>query len=273
MAIEIPVRAQFDGGDARRHLIPAYDGFTSLAGLGLTLSLTAHYAETAKIRRRGDFLGRQTVKANAIQQGSVVTDFLVLLPKVTLSAGRAVSDAVGAAFYNDLLKRVLDRNLGIESEPQTDELSVLLDQRGGDVEALVAATEPSVKQSHSVIGEGAEVLDIFGGRPRIASYDVATKQYVNGTIVDRDIIVKDVSVAAFNVNTGYGGVFDFDLGRVVSMKVAQDMLPRARAVLGWGLNEYANGTGARVSLRFYRHMAFDGRPKKYIVVDAEMPKM
>jgi len=266
------VRAQFKGGDADRHQIPAYDGFTSLAGMGLTLSLTANYVETGVIRRRGDFEGRHTVKATPITEGSVVTDFLVSLPRITLhTTQKVLSEAAGAALFGDLFKRVVDGNLGIDSQPQTEELENLLKVRGGDVQALIAATEPSVKQTHSVIGEGTSVLNIFGASHQIAQYNKSTKEYVNGTVIDRNLLQKDVSVPSFNVNSGYGGVFDFDLGRVVPIKVTKETLPRGKKVLSWGLNEYANSTGKTVHLKFYRWLALDGRPKKYIVVDAEMP--
>jgi hypothetical protein len=272
VASTINIKAVIDGGEAAQHRLAAYDGFMSLAGIGLTLSLTANYAETARIRRRGEYAGRHAVRAAPIEPGSILTDFIVSLPKVTIATGKVLSEAAGAAFYSDLLKRVIDRNLGIDSKPLTDELGELSEGRSGDIEALAAAVEPSIKQGHSVIGEGAQVVDIFGGSHRISNFNVQTKQYVHGTIVDRDIYVKDVSVSSFNVNSGYGGVFDFDLGRVVPIRVTRETLPRAKAALGWGLNEYAADRGRRISLRYYRWMAFDGTPKKYIVVDAEIPK-
>jgi nitrogen regulatory protein PII len=270
MSSEVLVRAQLDGGDASRHLMPAYDGFMSLAGIGLTLSLTANYAETGAVRHKGNFVGRHIVKATPIQDGSVITDFIVLLPRVASITGRAVSEAAGSAFFSDLFKRVLDRNLGIESEPVTDELAALIANRGGDIEALVAATEPSVKQAHSVIGEGAQVMNIFGGKPQISQFNNATKQYISGTVQDTQTLTKDVSVASFNVNSGYGGVFDFDLKRVVPIRVTSETAAGAKPVLGWGLNEYANGTGKRINLTYYRQLALDGSPKRYIVLDAKL---
>jgi hypothetical protein len=267
---DVGIQVRLQGSDADRHLMPAYDGFNSLAGLGLTLSLTAHYAETGQIRRRGDYLGRHSVKATVLQPGSVLTDFIVSLPKLVFLPNSA-SDVRKRAFFNDLFQRVLDRNIGVERDPTTDELNELLGRRDGDLEALVAATEPSVRQAHSVIGEGAQVMDIYGGKHQVSTFNGSTKQYVNGTIVDRTVFEKDVSVSSFNVNSGYGGVFDFDLQRVVAIKVTKETLPSAKPVLGWGLNEYARSTGRRVFLKYYRWLAYDDTPKKYIVVDARMP--
>ncbi|MDV3250190.1 hypothetical protein DevBK_02465 [Devosia sp. BK] len=272
MASSVVIRAQLTGGDADRHQIPAYDGFTSLAGLGLTLSLTANYIETGKIRRRGDFAGRHSVKATPIEEGSVLTDFLVSIPRISLPFARKLSDAASSEFVADLVKGVIDRNLGVESEPTTDELSSLLEHKDGDFEALVAATEPSLKQAHTIIGEGAQVMNLFGSKHQLGQLNQQSKKYIHGTVEDPEIYNKDVSVASFNVNSGYGGVYDPDLRRVVSIKVTPTTMPQAKSVLGWGLNEYANGTGKRVHLQYYRWMTLDDRPKKYIVIDAKIPK-
>lgn len=42
--VEIPFKVQFEGGEAAQHRVPAYDGYTSLAGFALTLSLVSNYA-------------------------------------------------------------------------------------------------------------------------------------------------------------------------------------------------------------------------------------
>lgn len=188
-----------------------------------------------------------------------------------IAAGGVVSAAVARRFFYDLYQRTIDRNLGIRSEPNTDELGNLLRRRDGDVEALVAAIEPAVKQAHNVVGEGAQLVNIFGGVPKIGVFDEDTKRYVRSTVTDESRQVKDVSVASFNVNSGYGGVFDEDLGRIVTIKLTKHTLHTAKSVLSWGLDQYANGTGAKVTLKYYTLRALDGTPKQYVVVDAVIP--
>jgi len=270
MAVEIPFRVKIDGGDASRHELPAYDGFMALAGFSLSLSLVTNYVETGKIRRRGDFVGRSSVKALPIEEGSVLTDFIVRMAEPVV-LGSVASGAAATSFLYDVFKRTIDRNLGNDTTVATDQLAELERTKYGDLEALVAATEPSVRQAHTVIGDGAKVINMFGGTHLVGHFDIETKAYVEGSYTDNTIREKNVSVASFNVNSGYGGVFDEDLGRVVPVKLTKQSLARAKAVLSWGLDQYANGTGNKISLKYFTVLALDKTVKQYIVVDANIP--
>lgn len=271
--VDVPFSLRITGDQADFHELQAYDGFSSLAGFSLTLALVTNYVETGQIRHRGNFEGRSLVRATPIQEGSIVTDFVVRLAKAAVGESLVNSPEAAAALLLDVTKRTIDRNLGIAPEPKTQALQQLeaSSKEAGALEALVAATEPSVKQTHNIIGSGAKAVDIFGGTRRLGIYDDKTKAYVNGTEIGRNVIIKDVSVASFNVNTGYGGVFDFDLKRVVPIAVNRDTLATAKSVLTWGINQYANGTGATVSLTFRPILALDGTVKKYLVIDAAIP--
>jgi hypothetical protein len=137
---------------------------------------------------------------------------------------------------------------------------------------LVAAVEPAVRLSHSVIGNGVNVINIYGNNNQIEGYDANSKAYVSQSIEDRAIFNKDLSVDSFNANSGYGSVYDAEYGRTIPIKLTKNTLDGAKAVLSWGLHEYASGTGKKISLRFFRILSFDGTPKQYIVVNAEIPK-
>lgn len=271
MFAEVPFEIQLDGGDASHHLLPAYDGYTALAGFSLSLSLITNYVETGTIRRRGEFVGRSAVKAYAISEGSVLSKFKVYLESIGGFAGLNLSPSDATALLHDTVKRTIDRNLGIEPNPQTNSLKYLERTRGGDLEALVAATEPSIRQAHSVIGDGARVMNIFGGSHQIGSFDIGTKQYVEGFYFDNTIRQRDFSVASFNANSGHGGVFDNDLGRVVPFAMKTEVLRKVRPVFSWGLDQYANGTGEKISVKYTTVLALDDTVKKYQVIGATRP--
>lgn len=269
--VDVPFRATFRGGYADDHLLPAYDGYNALAGLSLSLSMVTNYVETGVIRHRGAFPGRLAVKTGPIEEGSVSSALIVALPAAVLIGGALIQgDEVKRVLY-DIFKRTIDRNLGLPVEPETDTLRRLENTHGGDLEALVAAIEPSVRQSHSVIGEGVQTLNVYGGRNRVTQYNVETKAYVEGAIEDNRARDDEFSVSSFNVNTGYGRVFDADVGRVVPFKVNRGALDSTKAVLSWGLNEYANGTGRKVLIRYTVLNALDGTPKRYYILDASYP--
>lgn len=273
MLVEVPFRLQITGDAADQHELQAYDGYSSLAGFSLTLALVTNYVETGKIRHRGNFDGRMSVRAVPIQEGSVVSDFVVRMAKVAIGGILPNSPEAVAALLVDLTKRTIDRNLGIVPSPQTDALKALEaeSKSGGDLEALVAATDASVRQTHQMIGSGAKIVDIYGGTKRLGRFDLTSKAYVNGTITSDEIMEKDVSVASFNVNSGYGGVFDVEIGRVVPILVNRDTLIDAKSVLTWGIDQYAKGTGKKIKLRFRPILALDDTVKKYLVIDARIP--
>jgi hypothetical protein len=273
MLVEVPFRLHIGGDAAEDHELQAYDGYSSLAGFSLTLALVTNYVETGKIRHRGNFEGRSSVRALPLQEGSVVSDFVVRMARAAVGGSLVNSADSAAALLVDLTKRTIDRNLGIPPDPKTDALKELEDspKSGGDLEALVAATDASVRQTHQMIGAGAKTVDIFGGTKLLGRYDLTSKAYVNGTITGEEIYEKDVSVASFNVNTGYGGVFDFDLGRVVPVTVNRDTLANAKSVLTWGIDQYAQGTGKKITLRFRAVLALDDTVKRYLVIDATIP--
>jgi hypothetical protein len=169
----------------------------------------------------------------------------------------------------DVVKRVIGRNIGKDDQPQSDLMKQLLGRRDGDIEALVAATEPSVRQSHSVIGNGAQIINIYGGSNVINKYDQATREYVVQNVEDREVHRNTFSVAAFNANSGHGSVFDFKLGRTIPIGMSREILREVSSVFSWGLDQYANRTDTHVSMKCWRILAMDGTPKRYVVVGAE----
>lgn len=259
MAEVIPFRLRLTGDTADRHQFQGYDGYMALAGFAWTLALVTNYAETGKIRQRGEFLGRNAVRASAPAAGSIIADFAVWLeqnPAQVLGIGSAVA----SVFLYDLVRRVIARNLGDHNLSETPEFKQLLARRAGDVEALVAKVEPAVRQTHAVIGNGARKMQILGGHNIINTYDERTRDYVKLNIEDDQEIESDFSVSAFNVNSGYGSVFDNRLGRTVPISMSREVLRKVSNVFTWGLDQYANKTGGRIVMKYTRILAMDGTP-------------
>lgn len=271
MAEWVPFQLKLTGDTADQHQFQGYDGYMGLAGFAWTLALAANYAETGELRHRGDFPGRHAVRARPLAQGSVVADFGVWLSGASpqMFGLAAASGVAGAAFFHELVRRIISRNLGNESDVDDPLLRRLLETRGGDVEALVAATEPAVRQTHSVIGNGANEMLISGGLNLIGRYNHETKAYVSQNVEDRGVHDEAFSVSAFNANSGYGSVFDANIGRVIPIGMSRELLREVRSVFTWGLDQYANRTGGKVRMRYWRILAMDGRPKRYMVVAAE----
>jgi len=265
----VPFRLTLTGDTAEEHQFQGYDGYMALAGFAWALSLVSNYADTGKIRQRGEFDGREAVRGKAPSEGSVIVDFFVQLQNSPMSvfglAGGAMSSSM---LLYSLVNRVLNRNLG-QANPETDALiAQLLRQRGGDIEALVAISEAPIRQAHSVIGNGAKKIEISGGFNILNTFDEASRDYVRLNLRDDNEITKSVSVSAFNANSGYGSVFDGDLGHVVPFSMSRETLRRYKTIFSWGLDQYVTGTGRKISITVTRILAMDGRPKRYVIVSA-----
>jgi hypothetical protein len=268
----VPYRLTLTGDTADDHQFQGYDGYMALAGFAWTLSLVANYAETGKIRQRGEFDGRHAVRAKAPEEGSVIADFFVNLSNNPADVFGAVAGGVaGARFLDALVRRVINRNLGQDTSDEAIAQLLASRARAGDVEALVAITEAPIRQAHGVIGAGADEMLISGGiniNP-IATFNGGTKEYVKQNLKDDREIKKSFSVSAFNANSGYGSVFDQDLGHVVPFSMSRERLRQFRQVFSWGLDQYTNRTSGRIDATYTRILAMDGRPKRYVILSAK----
>lgn len=262
-------RAHFElrlsGGTADQHNFQGYDGFMSLAGFALTLSLVTNYVETGIIRHRGDFPGRSAVRAGTLRPGSVIADYGVLLNAVVTGAVTGGS----AQLLTSLVERVLARNLGQRTSDTNPDAAALVRRKSGDFEALVAATEPSIRQAHDVIGNGAKKIKVVGGVNVLNTFDKETKSYLRSSKKDPTILEANVDVTGFYGNTGHGSVFDHSLSRNVPIGMDKATLDAIGSVFSWGLDEWINKTGKMVAITYQRIVAMDGREKRYVILDAK----
>jgi hypothetical protein len=266
------IRLVLSGGLANKHEIEGYDGFNALASSAFALSLVANYVETGKVRHKGEFLLRHAVHAQPMRPGSLITDLTVPLssginPIHGTQGGSPVSLLLG------LMSRVIGRNIGIEVSALNPETEAVVGKKGGNVEALVVAAEPSIRRAHDVIGASAETLKWEGGFHSIGQLDVTSKAYMNDTIPDLTLRHKDVSVSGFLANSGRGLVFDRVLGRNISVTMNRDTLSAVSTVFSYGLDQYTNRTGNLIRIGYTSMNSTDGRPKRYVIRDAKVTQM
>ncbi|MGX1259355.1 DUF7946 domain-containing protein [Sinorhizobium fredii] len=265
----VPFRLKLTGDTAEQHQFQGYDGYMALAGFAWMLSLVTNYADTGAIRQRGEFDGREAVRATAPAEGSVLVDFMVHLQNnPAIVFGALAGGLAGGTFLTSLFNRVINRNLGQENPDSDKPIAQLLGRRGGDIEALVAISEAPIRQAHGIIGNGANKMVISTGFNIINTFDSNTRDYVKLNAKDETLQIKQVSVSAFNANSGYGSVFDYDLGHVVPVSMSREILRQVKSVFSWGLDQYVQGTGKNIEIRFTRILAMDGRPKRYVIVGA-----
>jgi len=265
------VHLKLTGGLASRHQIEGYDGFTALANSAFALSLIANYVETGVIRRKGDFPLRHTVHAEPIRVGSVTTDITVPLSDTINVKHKTIGSPV--ALFLGLAKRVVGGNIGVETPALNAETESVLRQKGGDVEALVSAVEPSMRRAHDAIGASATNFEWSSGFSAIGNFDAVSKAYMNDTVPDNTRRKKDVSVSGFLGNSGRGLVFDRELQRNVSVVMKRDTLNAIGRIFSYGLDEYMNHTGNLIRIEYTRMNSTDGRVKRFVIENAKVTQM
>lgn len=260
------------GGLADLHEIEANDGFYALSGAAFALTLVTGFVETGKIRHRGDFVGRHSVTAEPMTAGSMIANLRVSLGASHVRPfGVTAPEQVGLLY--GLMRRVIAGNTGVPSEPLNDVTKRVIEKRGGDVEALVSATEPSLRRAHEVIGQSASQLHWVGGASSLGNFDVRSKAYMKDSVLENKLLNKEVSVSGFLGNSGRGLVFDPDEGRNVSITMTRDTLRACGRVFSYGLDQYLNKTGNTIKIGMTRVLSTDGRVKRYVISSAAATKM
>jgi hypothetical protein len=268
MAEQVPFQLRLTGDTADYHQFQGYDGYMALAGFAWTLSLATNFAETGKIRHRGNFPGRRAVRAYPIDDGSIIAEFSVWLQNTPQEVFGTVAAVSGAHLLYGIVQRVVSRNVGRETNTDAA-IDQVTRKKAGDFEALVAVSEPSIRQTHDVIGNGADQISIAGGINILETLDRGTLDYVRMNVEDATPKEGVFTVSAFDANSGYGRVFDPVIGRGVPVTMVRENLRRYGSIFSWGLDQYTNRTGGRVHMNYTRILAADGRPKRYVVTAAE----
>lgn len=258
------------GDTADQHEFQGYDGYMALAGFAWALSLITNYVETAEIRQRREFAGRSAVRAGLLEEGSLIANFSVWLEKLPKDVFGPNADGSSAHLLYELVKRVIDRNLGSAGNANDTQVNAILDRRSGDIETLVAISEAPLRQAHSVIGNGAKKVKIVGGHRIIRTFDEGTRDYMKLNYEDPTLKKIVTSVSSFNGNSGHGSVFDTSLGKNVPFSMSRDTLRKYGSVFSWGLHQYITKTGKKVEIEFSRILAMDETPKRYVISNAEV---
>lgn len=254
----MPLEFTFFGEEAERHHINANEGLESLAGLAHAATLVSHFVAAGKIRQRMPYDDRLKFYFSDTKPGSL-TAILTL-------GGALALGAAGNATY-DVLKAVWRRATG--SGDDSNLVTEAGEFRGGDLDALAEAVAPSLLRGHAWIGGHEQGIRIRTGREIITEFNQATKGYLQDEIFEEGTSRQDVSVSALNVNSKYGRVFFFDLGRTIPFKVDKNANGRTTANLSRHLTKYAEHSNVRVTILFQKILHVDGRMKRILILDCE----
>ena len=265
--MDIEVKAKFELEEPDSHRLPAYEGAQSIQGIARGLVLTTHFAATGVVRHRSPFDSDLQVYIEPPRRGSLEAIFQIVTdPGVQFIGGIGV--AVIGNFLYDLSKTIFSRSVGKPSEPETDGVKDLEQERSGDLDALVDAVEPTLKLGHKAINSGASNIVIVQGDNNIVNSDARTKEYVEHSKKSDILERQDVGIGSFNVNSGYGRAFFHDIGKTVPFIVHRHAQPGTMAAISYSLDRYANKLPSDISIEFLRTTAPDGRTKSIVITGA-----
>lgn len=260
--------ARFEGYEADKHRLPAFEAAQSLHGLARGFTVASHYLGTGIIRKRYPFESQVQVFMHPPRRGSFETLFQIISDPMVQAFGGAIAGGITANFASDFIKHVYRRVIGADDQIQTAEVKQIDEERPGDIDALAEAVEPGIRMAHTAIGHGAETVIIVAGQNNVVNFNGGTKSYLETSIRGNEEEVQAVSVGSYNVNSRMGRAFFSDLGRTVPFHVMSNCASGTVAAISYSLNQYAQGLPSDILITFLRTKAVDGTLKRISVSSA-----
>lgn len=261
----------YDGGVATEGQLPAHNGATSLEGMTWTLTLIGHYAATGKIKSRGELSPEVRIFLIPPRQGSYIQEVWVQLTEpnnlfLTSILGSYIVGSVSQTL-NTLITTSIKQVCGLTVDLLKGEQDALGRLPSGDREALIDKIEPSMRRAHTVIGEGANTLDIRKNKSSLLRLDQDTKAYVNADfLTDETLMV--VSVGAYNANSGNGSAYLPEIGKTVRFYAPKGLDADTYAALSYSLDKYVNGLPSEIQIACVPTVSLDDRYKRLKIVRA-----
>ncbi len=131
-----------------------------------------------------------------------------------------------------------------------------------------------MRDAHTTIGSGAHNIYIVNSSRNVINLNAATKAYVNTSIDDDELKIRDFSIASFNANTGNGRAFDYDAGRTIAFILDEEADSATINAITESMRCYAhrrrlgNELISRVSLKYNAIYAPDYKIKKIRIFEA-----
>jgi hypothetical protein len=204
----------------------------------------------------------------ASRPGSYETVFELITNPTAMAIYGTLALGVGGNFLTDFIQSIFRRSVG---KSPTESIARLEDDgtlQSGDLDALVEAIEPAMRESHKSVNYGASRIIIIKGDNNLVTFNESTKQYVNDSLKDDKVQIKLFSVGSFNANSRYGRAYDFVEGRTIPFQLARG---GDRTTINTLLNSMVQYTRRRhlgdesksaVAFQYRNITATDGRVKR-----------
>lgn len=273
------IDVSFSGGLADAHRLPAYDGAKSLEGITRSLLIVTNFLVEGRVRHREFGKVPLTFNIVAQQPGSFQTVFEIAYTTAVIGGPvfQDIASSVASDLLTDLIRTTFKRATGSGEDSPSPEVLQIEAARSGDIDALVDAVEPALRQSHTVINHGVTNITIHNyARPErpVARLDRETKGYMWDNVIDDRVRVKLFSVASFNANQGTGRAFDLEEGRSIPFRLTPDADRQTVDTLLGSISSYTrkrrlgDELTSAIALIYTCVLSVDGRVKKITIQKA-----
>lgn len=272
--MRLPIIVKFDGREAERHAIPAYEAIESLRGVTLALTMILYYMQEGIVRHRKFENRRFQLNYIAEKEGSIETIFEFITNPSTVEILKYITGGIGLGvagnFTYDFIKSIFSRSVGGVAADSIENLEAEGRLDSGDLQALVEAIEPSIKNAHRSIGYGADRILIINGDNNTVTFNGRTKEYINSSREDDTNIDRNLSIGSFNANSGIGRAFDFEEGRTIPFELIDEDRETNLYILQ-SFDSYAKRKrlgqelSSQIGVRYKRILSPDGRTKKILI--------
>jgi hypothetical protein len=188
MLAQHTIRIRYTGGLADEHVLPAYDGATSIDGITRAIHIATHAYMTGEVVSRATALRGASIVIKPARPGSFVFDIIVCL-EAHPATTEAAATLLAVPFY-DFIRTAFKRATGFfDAEPESPHLRKLYQRKEpppllrqpADFDELVEALEGSLQDAHRPIGEEGTITNISVGSSRqdLVEFDAITKDWVS----------------------------------------------------------------------------------------------
>ncbi len=252
-------------GDAEDGRLDMYDAAVSLQGFSKALSITTHaLLNEGEVRRKGNRIEGAQLFLLPSKRGSF--EQLVTL---AINNQEAIGASIAAAAFYDMIKWTWAKTLDLaDYEPQTPHVKKIADRVDPTFGEIEEALEIPLEQAHRPIKKDSDVI-VTLTRPRVGEIirlDTDTLSSVSVSL-NPDVIEGIVcNITRYNILSGYGRLYDDELGRTVSFVIGDEVTSNQKQLLTWSLHYAQEEEGeGKIEIDARKVESAKGTLKRYVI--------
>ena len=266
----IPIKISYHYGDAEHGVLDMYDASVSLQGFARALAITGHaLLNDGEIRMKGNRIEGGRLLLSPPRRGSFeeVVTFVI-------TNKEAIGASIAAAAFYDLLKWTWSKTFDLVYKPKTPHVRKIEERIEPFIGEMEEALESPLEQAHRPIRQNNEMV-VSLKRPRSGEIIRLDKETLASVSLhtEEEIVQVSGNVTRYNILSGFGRLYDDDLGRTVSFKIMDDVPTTQKELLTWSMHYAQKEEGAgKIKLDVQRVISAKGNVKRYLVHGIALPQ-